>query len=492
MSTPSNSAAFSPRFRLFFWGSIAVLLLNVLIYNDFARIWPWEAHNWIQWLEAPTNLPQYCLAFFDRLFEGTLFWMRLPTVLLLLGALGTWYYWGKAIFGMTMARDTLLILATSFTLVFSAKLAVNELWLFVPQLLSFLALLRFLKKRERTWHIVLYLSILVGLAVHPWSMTVFVLVLMLYLRMFHPLGKNLDRLYLWLLVPLLFLTSYWKTGFVFSYGHLAYWKYLLWMLLGFLPWTGLLIASFADLIYKLRKKEEMALIISGFLLASLAAQSLMLTAVLALMIARQLSAYFHPNYPYQSLAKGFAILHLLFSFFAITIVLLSAYTQVGGLGFRAGMTVGVVYWILTFVAVIGLYARRRDFIFGGMAWGAMLGFFLFWVQLYPLMERQEISWQEVLQSTSHTKAQKRTLKVEDAILAVAPSLAVYAQKEAWEIDTLSTLNSSNKETLGSSAVYITAKPGSAWTKQPITEQAWPSYSWTAMDSLSIFVWELAE
>ena len=64
-------------------------------------------------------------------------------------------------------------------------------------------------------------------------------------------------------------------------------------------------AAIVDLIQKLRKKEEMAIISFAFLLFSMISFGLVLQFAIAFMIAKQLENYFKPNYPLADLVKSF-------------------------------------------------------------------------------------------------------------------------------------------------------------------------------------------
>ncbi len=355
--------------------------------NDWMPLWgAWETPN-LQGLQESSgglSLSQRITSWWIDPLHTNLFLLRLPSVLLLLLSLAGAYLLAKPIFGGLTSIHIGLVLSTSFVLLFCSKLFVNDTWLFATQLLSLLAQLRFLKKPSLPNALLFWLPVLLGLLIHPWSVAIAAFVFGVYLRMFHPQGKRLDKLGFWILPLVGFFSPFQKSGFILAYGALPYWKFLALVLGGFLPWTGFMVASFSDLLYKLRKREEMAIIIGGLLLAGLFAQSLILTLPLALLIARQVSAYFQKNYPYKTRVRAFSVLHLLASFFIITLLLLTAYSNIGGLGFRGIMTTGAVYWMLTLIGVIGFFGDYRRLVLGGIVGGALLAFFLFWVQTYPV------------------------------------------------------------------------------------------------------------
>ncbi len=479
----------SPRFRFFFWSSLALLLINLLVINDYAPLWePWEGLNWWQAREHPSQFPHFFYAWWQEMLGGEYFSWRLPTVLLLPLSLGLWYFGARPIFGQRSSQYTLLVLASCWTLVFAAKLAVNDLWLFLSQMLFVLALLRFLKQGTTQWRIAIYATALLALAMHSWSTVVLITVLSLYLQFVHPQGKKLAKIFLWLSLPLLMLAPASPAGYLLTYGQLSYWKYLLCLFLGLLPWAGFFLGSLADLIYKLRRQEEMAIILAGILLASLAAQSPLAILAFALLIARQISAYFVPNYPYRSLVKGFAVLHLIFSFCIITYALLSAFAQLGAVGFRGVMSLGAIYWMLTFIAVIGLYSYRRDMILGGMAWGALLAMLLFWLQLFPLLESQSWRTSELMEKVPSDSDAMESIFVKEELLQKYPSWRTEAHflgrtLASFEPTTdLSGLNKNN--------TLITDELTSLDAKTFTVIDSLHAYSWSQRDSVHFYLWQL--
>ena len=385
--TANTLSNLSNRYRFFLWASAFLVLINLFVMNDWMPLWAaWETLNLqsIQEASGGLGLPQRVTSWWIDPLQTNLFILRLPGVLLLLLSLTGAYFLAKPIFGHQTSLHTGLVLSTSFALLFCSKLFVSDTWLFAVQLLSLLAQLRFLKKPSLPNGLLFWLPVLVGLMIHPWSVAIAAFVFGTYLRVLHPQGKRLDKLGFWILPLAFLLSTFQRTGFILAYGELPYWKYVLVILGGFFPWTGFMVASFGDLLYKFRKREEMAIIIGGLLLAGLLAQSLILALPLALLIARQITAYFQKNYPYKTLARAFSILHLLASFFIVTLLLLTAYSSFGGLGFRAIMTTGAVYWMLTLIGVIGFFGDYRRLVLGGIVGGALLGFFLFWVRTYPV------------------------------------------------------------------------------------------------------------
>ena len=480
----------SPRFRLFYWLSLALLLLNLLVVNDYAPLWdPWEGLNWWVSRESPSQLPHFFYATWQSLFPDQFFAWRLPGTLLLLASLGIWYYGARPIFGERGSRYALLVLATAWPLVFSAKIAVNDIWLFAAQLLMVLALLRFLKQAQSAWRWISYGAILFALSIHLWSTVVLLVVLSTYLWGLHPQGKRLTRLLPWLSLPLLLLAPADPEGFLFTYGQLGYPYYLLYLSIGLLPWSGFFFGSLADLVYKLRRKEEMALILAGLLLATLLAQSPLLILVFALLIARQISAYFVPNYPYRAVVKGFAVLHLIFSFCLITYLLLSAFAQVGAVGFRGVMAVGAIYWMLTFIAVIGLYSYRPEMILGGMVWGALLSFLLFWLQLYPLLESRSIQSGDLLEKMEKQSTAERPILLSDSLWETYPSWRFMARQRQLRLSPVG-VSDPTVSTTTAPDLLLTDRPQAPRPNFRVVDSL-AAYSWTQLDSLSFYLWRPA-
>ncbi len=377
---------------LFFTLAGAVLLFNLLLMNDVATLWDGAEARFV-WQSLFEPAPGYFPHGVTALVSGGAlreFWLRLPGLLLLLGG-------GGAVFGMlapVLGRPAtgwwLLVLGASLLIPQLAKVASADVWSFAFQWTALAALIRFLKQPGWPWRVSFYLLLLGAMWVDPLSSAFFFILFSGWLYWKHPQGKRLGSLQPWLAVVfsgLLVWGSAWlnwqRTGFYIDW---APGRYLLLNLLAVLPFLGFAAAGVFDAIAKRRRGEELALILTVWLVAALLAQSLLLQAGLAFLVAKQLQLYFEPNYPYRSWVRAGAVIHLLLVFFLAMGLMLYGFDQFGGVGFRAAMAFGVVYWMTGLVGVIGLFGMNRRFAWGGTILSGLLAATLFWVQLYPLIE----------------------------------------------------------------------------------------------------------
>ncbi|MCB0638393.1 MAG: hypothetical protein KDC54_17305, partial [Lewinella sp.] len=87
------------------------------------------------------------------------------------------------------------------------------------------------------------------------------------------------------------------------------------------------------------------------------------------------------------------------------------------------------YWMFSFVSVIGLYGKRRDYALGGMVLAGVVSLLLFWVQVYPYVHLRR-NWPDRLVAKLETPA-KIGLAGEDSLPA-----ALYLFREGWEVKTV--------------------------------------------------------
>lgn len=397
--------SFSRR-RLFFLLCGLLAVGNLLVMNDVATLWDGAEARfvWMSLFESPrAYFPFRVVA---AVSGGGVHEMllRLPGVLLLVTAAAGVYGLVHPVLGRAATGWWLLVLATSLLIPQLAKVASGDIWSFAFQWLALAALLRYLKQPKFHWRLLSYALLLAVVWIDPLSGAVFFVLFPAWLSWKHPQGRHLWGLQPWLAVlfsGLLLGASTWlnwmRTGFFLDW---APGRYFLFNLLAILPFLGFAAAGVVDAIAKLRRGEELSLIVIAWMAAALLAQSLLLQAALTFLIARQLRGYFDANYPYRSLVKGGAILQLLFVFFLAMGAMLYGFGEFGGVGFRSAMAVGAIYWMAGFIAVIGLFGMQRRFVWGGTLFGGLLTVMLFWVQLYPLVESRRNVPQRLADATA--------------------------------------------------------------------------------------------
>ncbi|HMQ49815.1 MAG TPA: hypothetical protein PKA00_20375 [Saprospiraceae bacterium] len=380
-----------------FFGIISVLFLaNMLLMNDVLSYWP-GSESWLVWRKLHDtvgfSLHEQVIAWFISDEGGQLFWMRLPGVLVLLAGLLAFSSICKSIFGKTRMQWTLLVLMGSWLIPNLAKIASGDLWAFSFQLIGLSILLRYLKQPSGKWQWLLYLAFALSIWEQPIQSTLFLLLLSIGLYYFHPQGKNLGASYFWLVLPGLFLLNWGLNGGHWSHQSFFFKfpdpRFLYYNLLAYLPFAGFLLAGIRESISLARKKEEFSRLILICIFSALVGHSLCLQIAFALLIARHLEAYFHQAYPWRNLVRGTMVILLVLTFCASALLLMLAFRQWGGLGFRAALAPVALYWISSFIAIIGLYGLQRYSVWGGVLMGAILLSISFWTNLNPFSENQK-------------------------------------------------------------------------------------------------------
>jgi hypothetical protein len=214
--------------------------------------------------------------------------------------------------------------------------------------------------------------------------------------------------------------------FYFQAFQLTHLKLFGYTLLGLAPFLGFAFAALRDLFFKIRKGEELALLLAVALFGSLVAQSILFPFLLTFLTAKQLQFYFYSEkYPWQDWVKTGNVLHLILVFIAVVLALLGGFFQYAADGFRAVLGCSAAYWMFSFVGVIGLYGYRRDYVLGGMTLAGVLAILFFWVQVYPFLHLQR-NWPERL-TTSISKQEPlvdfiRLAEEDERTLPIAPYL----------------------------------------------------------------------
>jgi len=406
---------FTKKYKFFLFISAFVLVINMLIMNEYTTILNEVESDFlldVQTLlgkgelnpDAKALLPVWVDSIMCKSLRFNEFGLRLPSVLILLMTFFGFYFFGKKIFGLKTTVVTLLVLGSSFLPVNLSKFAIGDVWLFGVQLMSFVLMILYLKQPIGKWKWGVWFFVVLGAMIHPLSMLIWSVGLWGYLQIFHPKGKNLRGLVLLPLLVIVYLPL-WYFGlislemphFLMGIGS-EYFKYFFVIaLLAVLPWFGFLPASLWDLIQKLRKKEELAIINLGWILFAIFSQSMIIVAAFSFLIAKNLIAYFDKNYPYRRLVKGFTLINMIFTFFGLFALLLGGFMNFQGAGYRSVFGISILYWFGSMAAVLGLFMHKNSLVTGGMAVSGLMFTWLFWLQVNPLMESQRNFPKQVFQ-----------------------------------------------------------------------------------------------
>ncbi|MEL7221678.1 MAG: hypothetical protein AAGJ93_10190 [Bacteroidota bacterium] len=335
---------------------------------------------------------------------------------------------------------TLLLVAASFLLTSIAKTGALDSWRLGFELGAWLAFIHYLKQPKRSW--LIYTAILGSLAVlvGQWSSLLLFLVWHIgYYRLMVPAQPALKKsihypfIAIYAVFALSYLLRYFTANplavgdlFYFQAFQLTHLKLFGYTLLGLAPFLGFALAALRDLFFKIKKGEELALLLAIALFGSLVAQSILFSFLLTFLTAKQVQFYFYSEkYPWQDWVKTGNVLHLIFVFMAVIVALIGGYFQYAVDGFRAVLGCSTAYWMFSFVGVIGLYGFRRDYVLGGMTIAGVLAILFFWVQVYPFLHLQR-NWPERM-TTSISKQEPavdyiRLEEADEKILPAAPYL----------------------------------------------------------------------
>ncbi len=433
----TQNTRMSARFRFFAVAVGVLFLVNLLLWNGVASLWSggeaalwWNSHLgtnegglpgwWISKLTLnSTDLAQ------ARWVSGGL---------LLVGLI--FFNWvGQKIFKQERVILSLLVIASSLLLPNFGKLASADTYLFLAHFGAYLSLILYVKQAVLRWQVSSYLFLFMGLLVHPISTLLFWLALATWLWLRHPEGKQLSKLYLWIVAPifsvLLILVgqfSWQPHGFVFSVNQFPIGKFLLYSMVGMAPFSGYLMGGLRDNAMLVRKGEEQAVIHTGGLIAGLVAFSISWQAILALLVAKQMEVYFKDNYPFRDWVKTGAILHLVLIFAFAFAILYNGFVYFEGDGYRAGIAVTGSYWALSFVGIIGLYGMRKPLALGASLLSGLVGMTFFWLQLYPLMETQRNLVQQLPKEVQNLKPEVEEVVFLPRHKHAFPNALVYAKE----------------------------------------------------------------
>ncbi|MCB0588356.1 MAG: hypothetical protein KDD06_23895 [Phaeodactylibacter sp.] len=400
------------RYRFFIFLSGFILIANLLVMNDLTILWP-GAESWLAWQglahEGGAFPPEMVLGI---VMGGEIphFAMRLPGVIIALLAMMAYFLISLRLFTRDMLWDTLLVLGASLLFPNLAKIAAGDIWAMATQWLAFAAMVRYLKQPTWVWRLTFYGLLLPAVWVQPLQSMIFLLGSSAFLYFLHPQGRRLWGLNPWA-VGLAFAMALYFSGLL-TFSQEAFLigfrtgRFLLWNLIGVLPFLGFVAAGIWETARRLGQREEMALLNAAGLIFALLGHSLALPGILALVAARQMKNYFIPSYPYGPIVKAGALLHLVIAFCVLTPLMVAGFFQFRAVGFRAMLATGGLYWMLSFIGVIGLFGPNRRYLYGGTILGGLLLTSMFWLQANPLLQKQ-LDWPKRLVELSRRETKEK-------------------------------------------------------------------------------------
>lgn len=390
-----------------FTSAFLLLAANLLIGNNFTSLWS-GAEAFLAWRaaqgQAGAHLAEQVLALTQTGAGLDLIAWRMPGAILALLSGVAYYIFSRRLVGQKVVLYTLALCASSLLLPNLAKLGTADIWGMLLPWLAYAALIRYLKQPEWSWQLGFYIVFALAIGVAPLSSLVFIGGAAAWLYFLHPDGQRLWRLNPWaagLAIAGIAHLAQWLAWDSYAFYFSGSWgRYLLFNLLGVLPFLGFVASGVWEHFQRLRGKEEFAVLYAGGLLFALLGQSLALQPILAMIAARQMQNYFDGRFPYRGIVKGGGVLHLVAAACGLILILIGGFFLYGGAGFRAGLAASGLYWALSFVAVIGLVGLNRVYVLLGTFFSGILLTTFFWLQFSPLMEGERKWVQDITEGAA--------------------------------------------------------------------------------------------
>lgn len=398
------------KFDIFVWVVGLLIGYNLMVSNDTVSLWSGSeaALVWDQPWATPLILR---MAVAISLLLGAFLFVRLAGPLL----------------GARTSLLAVLVAGSSLFVPLLSHSGTVDGPVLVLHSLGLMSLLRYVRQPGWRWQLAAISALMISATLAPWSSA---LLFALYPLMLWRLAEwrgAIRRINPWVMALAALGFSYFVYGGRIAPAAFQVSSYTLWFfigpLLGFLPYLGFLMAGLRDYTSKLKRGDEFSLVLLGWLVAALLAGSPAWSMALAVLVARQLDAYFVPGYPYGNYVKTGALIHLVAAFFLCTGLMMSGLHYFGGAGFRAGLGMSAAYWSLSFIGVIGLFGFRRMYILGGPMLAGTLLVSLWWTQLFPLIEKERRANLSVLEHVNQT-----TISILHAPESGFPAVAVYARE----------------------------------------------------------------
>lgn len=326
-----------------------------------------------------------------NLTGGQSFIWRLIPMVFLVGSLLVSYKIGKKLFGKDSLQWAMIIMTCSIFLLFYGRFFSLDNFYFVLQLPMALLIVDYIKA-PKTKSLLFIVPLLLFCFALDWYKTlVFVLLFGsgVYAFLFQ-LNKGLKVFYL-LFVLGLIVVNYLFLGagsfnnfFLFQSGNLGLHQYILLLFAGFLPFIGFMFAGIFSLPLQIKRKDEFSIWMFLLLIAGLVSFSVLPIFVISMLIGKHSLAFASERYKYKNLVKTLFLVHLTLILVGGIVALIWAFIEYRGAGFRAGLGLCSIYWILSFATVVGLYGGNMKYYLRAPLLSGPLFVLFFWVLVFQL------------------------------------------------------------------------------------------------------------
>lgn len=326
-----------------------------------------------------------------NLTGGQSFIWRLIPMVFLVGSLLVSYKIGKKLFGKDSLQWAMIIMTCSIFLLFYGRFFSLDNFYFVLQLPMALLIVDYIKA-PKTKSLLFIVPLLLFCFALDWYKTlVFVLLFGsgVYAFLFQ-LNKGLKVFYLLFVVGLI-VVNYLFLGagsfnnfFLFQSGNLGLHQYILLLFAGFLPFIGFMFAGIFSLPLQIKRKDEFSIWMFLLLIAGLVSFSVLPIFVISMLIGKHSLAFASERYKYKNLVKTLFLVHLTLILVGGIVALIWAFIEYRGAGFRAGLGLCSIYWILSFATVVGLYGGNMKYYLRAPLLSGPLFVLFFWVLVFQL------------------------------------------------------------------------------------------------------------
>jgi hypothetical protein len=172
--------------------------------------------------------------------------------------------------------------------------------------------------------------------------------------------------------------------FLFQAGSLSVHTYIGIALIGFLPFIGFAVSGLISLPVQIKRKDEFSIWMFLILIPAFLSYSILPIFVLGLLIGKHSLAFASERYKYKGLVKTVFLVHLTLILVSGIIALIWAFLEYRGAGFRAGLGLCSIYWILGFATVVGLYGGNMKYYLRAPLLAGPLFVLFFWVLVFQL------------------------------------------------------------------------------------------------------------
>lgn len=340
--------------------------------------------------DSPTSIQQLFHSLFELLAQEKFYWRLVSMAMLCISILSS-YRIGKKLFGQSSLQWAIIVMVCSVFFLFYARFMLLDLVYLSVQLPLSLLLISWIKTKQNAQLLVALLLAGVMVIMDPYRTILFLFYFGLGTWIFlFQTKKSLKIIYgVLALATAAFSFTYYGAGlyndlFLFQASSGTLVNFIMLLLLGLLPFIGFYLAGLISLPTQIKRKEEWSIWVFLLLVPAVLSFSVFSIFPLALLIGKHSLAFESEKYRYERLVKASFLLHLAFILVVGIVGLVWAFLEYRGSGFRAGLGICSVYWILSFVTVIGLYGKNPTYYLRAPLLLGPLFVLFFWLLIYQL------------------------------------------------------------------------------------------------------------